>query len=202
VSTLHVARQTTLFDLEVRIDETFASLRRVQLDDVSWVDYAPGWVTGDGSLFDELVATVQWDQRTRWMYTREVSEPRLTARWEPAAGGPIGLMRALLTARYDRPFDSVGINLYRDGRDSVAWHRDRIPAALQEPVVALVSLGEPRQFALRPKDPPRGGRTHRWALGHGDLLVTGGLCQRRWEHSVPKTASAGPRMSLAFRHSG
>jgi alkylated DNA repair dioxygenase AlkB len=105
-----------------------------------------------------------------------------------------------LSGRYDVEFDSIGMNLYRDGRDRVAWHRDKIPKTIPEPVVALVSLGARRTFALRPLEAPRAGRTLRFDLGEGDLLVTGGRCQRDWEHAVPKTASAGPRISLAFRH--
>jgi alkylated DNA repair dioxygenase AlkB len=88
--------------------------------------------------------------------------------------------------------------LYRNGRDSVAWHRDKLPQSLVDPIVALVSLGEPRRFLLRPRG---GGRSHRFQLGAGDLLVTGGRTQRDWEHTVPKVAAAGPRISVAFRHS-
>ena len=91
----------------------------------------------------------------------------------------------------------MGINLYRDGADSVAWHRDRIPPEIVDPVVALVSLGEPRKFLLRPQG---GGRSRAFKLGQGDLLVTGGQTQRRFEHSVPKVKAAGARMSIVFRH--
>lgn len=201
-----LARQPSLFDTEPRVDRTFGALRRIQLDPESWVDVVPGWVEGDGALFDRIVDEAAWEQRTRWMYTREVVEPRLTARWSAAEGRPLepavlDEVRALLGERYGRPFDSMGVNLYRDGRDSVAWHRDKIPPSIAEPIVALVSLGSRRPFALRPVDMPRAGRTMRFELGGGDLLVTGGLCQRRWEHTVPKTRTAGPRISLAFRHS-
>ena len=105
--------------------------------------------------------------------------------------------RAALSERYQVQFDSVGINLYRDGADSVAWHRDRIPPEIVDPVVALVSLGEPRTFLLRPQG---GGTSCAFRLGRGDLLVTGGQTQRRFEHSVPKVKASGPRMSVVFRH--
>jgi alkylated DNA repair dioxygenase AlkB len=136
------------------------------------------------------------------MYDRVVDEPRLTSwkkideqtgvsyRWLEEA-------RVALSERYDEWFDSVGINLYRDGADSVAWHRDRIPLEIVDPVVALVSLGEPRTFLLRPQG---GGKSRAFRLGQGDLLVTGGQAQRRFEHSVPKVKTSGPRMSIAFRH--
>lgn len=136
------------------------------------------------------------------MYDREVDEPRLTS-WRRIDGQTevpcqwLEAARWSLSARYDVHFDSVGINLYRDGADSVAWHRDRIPPEIVDPVVALVSLGEPRRFLLRPHG---GGRSRAFTLGHGDLLVTGGKTQRRFEHSVPKVKESGPRMSLAFRH--
>ncbi|MGH2755985.1 MAG: alpha-ketoglutarate-dependent dioxygenase AlkB, partial [Actinomycetota bacterium] len=106
-------------------------------------------------------------------------------------------MRVALSDRYAIVFDSVGFNLYRDGNDSVAWHGDKIRKEIEDPIVVLVSLGEPRRFLLRPKG---GGRSHPFLLGRGDLLVTGGKTQRTWEHSVPKVAKAGPRISLAFRH--
>lgn len=102
-----------------------------------------------------------------------------------------------MSKRYQVDFDSVSINLYRDGADSVAWHRDRIPKEIVDPVVALVSVGEPRKFLLRPFG---GGSSRAFKLGHGDLFVTGGQTQRRYVHSVPKVASSGPRISLAFRH--
>lgn len=68
---------------------------------------------------------------------------------------------------------------------------------IEQPIVVLVSLGEPRRFLLRPKG---GGRSRAFQLGRGDLLVTGGKTQRLWEHSVPKVAHAGPRISFAFRY--
>jgi alkylated DNA repair dioxygenase AlkB len=139
------------------------------------------------------------------MYERKVDEPRLTS-WRQLDGahgsggdgaGWLEDARSSLSSRYGVPFDSIGINLYRDGADSVAWHRDRIPAEISDPVVALLSLGTPRTFLLRPHG---GGRSRAFKLGHGDLLVTGGQTQRRFEHCVPKVRSSGPRLSLAFRH--
>jgi alkylated DNA repair dioxygenase AlkB len=200
------SEQPSLFQFldagEVEIDARFPSLERIQLDSASWVDEAPGWVRGSQTLFDRLSAEVAWGQRARWMYDREVTEPRLTAGWSVDSGvstlpGELEQMRVVLSARYGVDFDSVGLNLYRDGRDSVAWHGDRIDRSILEPVVALVSLGEPRPFLLRPKG---GGSSRRFLLGRGDLLVTGGRTQRDWQHSVPKVASAGPRISIAFRH--
>jgi alkylated DNA repair dioxygenase AlkB len=184
------------------VDEGFSSLDRIWLDENSWVDLVPGWVSSADRLFDELVATVAWGQRSRRMYDRYVLEPRLTASWKAGVDGDLrppvlDTARQALCGHYGLVFDAVGLNLYRDGRDSVAWHRDRIPKAIPDPIVALLSLGEPRRFRLRPYG---GGRSWSSLLGGGDLLVTGGRTQRDWEHSVPKVAAAGPRISVAFRY--
>jgi alkylated DNA repair dioxygenase AlkB len=184
------------------IDTSFSGLRRVDLDDESWVDYVHGWVSGADRLFEEVLTGRSWGQRSRHMYDRRVKEPRLTAPWNARSGEELQPpiledIRVVLSRRYERKFDSIGFNLYRDGNDSVAWHSDKIRAEVEDPIVALVSLGDPRKFLLRPKG---GGRSRAFMLGRGDLLVTGGKSQRTWEHSVPKVAQAGPRISLAYRH--
>jgi alkylated DNA repair dioxygenase AlkB len=195
--------QPSLFGIEdVDFDRTFSRLRRVDLDEEAWVDHAPGWISGSDRVFEEVLAGREWEQRSRRMYDQTVEEPRLTAPWSLGSGQPLEPriledIRVALSERYDRRFDSVGFNLYRDGRDSVAWHGDRIPQEVEAPIVCLVSLGEPRKFLLRPKG---AGSSRTFMLGRGDLLVTGGLTQRTWEHSVPKVARAGPRISLAYRH--
>src|SRR5918992_4551140 len=187
---------------DVGIDRSFGRMKRVELDPESWVDYAPGWVSGADRLFEEVLTGRDWGQRSRHMYDRRVKEPRLTAPWNSRSGDELQPsiledIRTVLSQRYDRAFDSIGFNPYRDGNDSVAWHSDRIRAEIEDPIVALVSLGEPRKFLLRPKG---GGPSRAFMLGRGDLLVTGGKSQRTWEHSVPKVAQAGPRISLAYRH--
>ena len=195
--------QPSLFALEpLEIDGSFSRLRRIHLDEQAWVDHAPGWVSGADVLFEEVLTARRWEQRSRKMYDQKVAEPRLTAPWSLDSGEPLEPaileeIRNVLSDRYERAFDSIGFNLYRDGRDSVAWHADRIPKEIPEPIVGLVSLGEPRRFLLRPKG---GGGSTAFLLGRGDLLVTGGQTQRSWEHSVPKVARAGPRISLAYRH--
>lgn len=184
-------------------DRTFAGCERRALDRGSWIDHAPGWLTGSDLLFDDLVTTAPWRQRRRPMYERVVDEPRLTAWWSTAeiAEGLPAVVReigGLLGARYGLEFDSVGCNLYRDGRDSVAWHGDTVRKTLARPLVAILSLGAPRKFLLRPRG---GGPSLAYALGRGDLLVMGGRSQHDWEHSVPKVKMAGPRLSVTFRHS-
>ncbi|HEY0399340.1 MAG TPA: alpha-ketoglutarate-dependent dioxygenase AlkB [Acidimicrobiia bacterium] len=203
----HLTWQPSLLDggPEPDVDETFARATRIELDRRSWIERVPGWVSGSDSLFDLLVHTADWGQRTRKMWDHEVLEPRLTSWWGAESGRPLepailDRMRRALSDRYGVEFDSMGLNLYRDGRDSVAWHGDRIAREIAEPLVAIVSIGEPRRFLLRPKTKGSGLATQRLVLGRGELLVTGGTTQRAWEHSVPKVASAGPRMSLTFRH--
>ena len=166
------------------------------------MDHAPGWVSGADRLFEEVLEGRDWGQRSRRMYDQRVREPRLTSGWNARSGEGLEPpvleeIRSALSERYGRVFDSVGFNLYRDGQDSVAWHGDRIAKEIEDPIVALVSLGEARRFLLRPKG---GGRSRPFLPGGGDLLVTGGKTQRAWEHSVPKVAKAGPRISLAYRH--
>ncbi|HUL58966.1 MAG TPA: alpha-ketoglutarate-dependent dioxygenase AlkB [Anaeromyxobacteraceae bacterium] len=195
--------QPSLFGADgVSFDASFAAVERIRLDDTSWLDFAPGWLGGADVLFEEVLRTRRWAQRTRHMYEGKVLEPRLTSHWSADSGEPlepavVDEMRRALASRYGVEFDSAGFNLYRDGADSVAWHGDRIRKQVREPIIPLVSLGEPRKFLLRPHG---GGRSRAFMLGHGDLLVTGGTTQRTWQHAVPKVAHAGPRISIAFRY--
>lgn len=183
-------------------DAGFSQLQRIDLGGGAWLEHQPGWVRGADALFLEVLQSRDWGQRVRWMYERKVREPRLTSPWrlddrEPLQPELVEEMRRCLGARYGRELDSVGFNLYRDGQDSVAWHRDHVDPEIAEPLIALVSLGEPRKFLVRPHG---GGASRSFMLGRGDLLVTGGTFNRTWEHAVPKVARAGPRISLAFRH--
>ncbi len=148
----------------------------------------------------ELAETAAWTQRVRPMYDAMVTEPRLVTGWgREGLPQPLECLRASLSHRYGLTFDSVHVNLYRSGTDSVAWHGDTVRKVLRDPLVAIVSLGEPRRFRLRPRG---GGQAiGSFALGGGDLLVMGGATQHAYEHSVPKVAAAGPRMSVTFRHS-
>ena len=184
------------------VDRTFAGLTRRQLDEDSWIEHARGWLSGADQIFDLLLAHAKWESHTRPMYGTVVEQPRLTATWKRGSVRQhvpvIELVRRALSDHYGVDFDTGGLNLYRDGRDSVAWHVDRIPKSIEAPLVAIVSLGEPRRFLVRPRG---GGSSIRYDLASGDLLVTGGQAQRRWEHSVPKVAAAGPRISITFRHS-
>lgn len=183
-------------------DRSCSGVERIALDRTSWVDLARGWVRGSDALFTEVLVSRRWGERTRWMYDRRVREPRLTAPWSLRAGVPLepallDELRVALSERYGVLLDSAGFNLYRDGRDGVAWHSDHVVKEIAEPIIALVSLGEPRRLLLRPRG---GGRSIAFSLGRGDLLVCGGTTNGAWQHCVPKLARAGPRISVAFRH--
>ena len=173
-----------------------------------WVDLRPSWVDGADALFVRLHERVPWQAERRPMYDRVVDVPRLHRFYDEGSAPPdpaLVVLREALDARYGselgEPLCTVGCNLYRDGRDSVAWHGDRIGrASTEDTVVAIVSLGAPRRLLLRPRG---GGTALRFELRSGDLLVMGGSCQRTWEHAVPKTRRpVGPRISVQFRPRG
>lgn len=201
--------QASLFDAD---DEPVAprklDVRRTQLSDGAWIDVMPGWITGAGALFQLLLDEVPWQAERRPMYDRVVDVPRLLCFY--GEGGPLP-HHALDDAKREldehyapelgEPFATAGMCLYRDGRDSVAWHGDRIGRSrVEDTMVAILSLGTPRALMLRPC---AGRGTLRFELGHGDLLVMGGSCQRTWEHAIPKTSKlVGPRISVQFRPRG
>ena len=186
-------------------DVSFTGLRRIVLDEHSWVDYGPGWLDGSDEVFEQLTAQARWQQRTVPMYDKQVLEPRLTAGWSTDASDAdtprvLTDMAAVLSRRYEVGFDRIWVNLYRSGADSVAWHGDRNGKAQQNPFVVTISLGGRRLFQLRRKGTTL--TTHRFTPGQGDLIVMGGACQHDWEHCVPKTKRpVHPRMSVTIRHS-
>lgn len=201
-----LAWQSSLFEEpgQPRVDPDLTGLTRHRLDDTAWVDHVPGWLRHADEMFAWLLESAPWEETEQELYGRVVATPRLVARWPYRPGevelpGALEDIRAALVAHYDRPFDSVSANLYRDGQDSVAWHGDRVARTIAEPLVAIVSLGHPRRFLLR----PRGGGGTRLSLDpqHGDLVVMGGTSQRGWQHTIPKVAVAGPRVSVTLRHS-
>jgi alkylated DNA repair dioxygenase AlkB len=185
---------------------------RIQLPRGAWLDVVPGWLRGADDLFERLAETVPWRAERRWMYDQVVAVPRLLSYY--GADDPLpdsALVQARRTLdEYYRPeigesLCTAGLCLYRDGRDSVAWHGDTSGRRVKETIVAIVSLGTPRALMLRPRRAAgkQDGQTLRYLVGHGDLLVMGGTCQRTWEHSVPKTAKpTGPRISVQFRPEG
>lgn len=182
-----------------------APVERRRLSHGAWVDYAPGWLSGADDVFLRLRDAVPWRAERREMYERTVDVPRLVCSYGANAPLPdetLVAARDALNARYaeelGEPFVTAGLCYYRDGRDSVAWHGDRIGRGRSEnTMVAIVSLGAERRLSLRPR---AGGEAIAFPVGHGDLLVMGGSCQRTWDHAVLKTAKpVGPRISVQFR---
>ncbi|MFF4546920.1 alpha-ketoglutarate-dependent dioxygenase AlkB [Streptomyces sp. NPDC001435] len=201
--------QGSLFDQtdELRLG-TLDGTRRTRLGSGAWIDVLPGWLSGGDALFEQLAADVPWRAERRTMYDNVVDVPRLLAFYgadDPLPHPVLAEAREALCRHYadelGEPFTTAGLCYYRDGRDSVAWHGDRIGrGAREDTMVAILSVGAPRDLLLRPVG---GGDTLRRPLGHGDLIVMGGSCQRTWEHSVPKTARAtGPRISVQYRPRG
>lgn len=178
--------------------EPSARFERFVLDDRSWVDVCRGWLAGADSLFDHLAATVPWRHRQRWMYDRMVDEPRLTCAYGVRELGhpALAVVHAELDRRYDTRFGNVFLNYYRDGHDSVAFHRDRELRHEGPALIAILTLGAARPFLLRPLG---GGRSVDVRPGSGDLLVMRGRTHCDWEHGVPKVASCGPRISISLR---
>jgi len=183
-------------------------LQRTVLTRGAWVDYRPGWLGGAEELFDHLHDVVPWHAERREMYERMVDVPRLLKFYgegEPLPHPVLAQAREQLSGHYGpalgEPFVTAGMCLYRDGRDSVAWHGDRIGRARNlDTMVAILSVGSARSLMLRPRG---GGESIGFSLGHGDLVVMGGSCQRTWDHCIPKTAkTVGPRISIQFRPRG
>lgn len=190
--------QASLFGrVDVGFDADFGQLARIRLDAEAWLDYCPMWLSGDESLFSVLADHVEWTQPVVRMYDREVLTPRLVGRVDPDVHPVIPGIIDSLSDRYGKRLDQVSAGWYRDGNDSVAYHGDRVARERPRSIVATVSLGGSRRFLIRPKD---GGYAKAFSLGHGDLVVMGGSCQRTWEHTIPKVRTADPRIALMFRH--
>ena len=201
--------QGSLLDLaDEVVVHPLTGVRRTHLDHDAWVDLMPGWIGGADELYAALRRDVPWQAERRQMYDSIVDVPRLLSFYGERDTLPQPALvecREALSRHYaselGEPFVTAGLCLYRDGQDSVAWHGDRIGRSRdQDTMVAIVSVGAPRDLVLRPRG---GGPSVRLAAGHGDLLVMGGSCQRTWDHCVPKTTRpVGPRISVQFRVAG
>lgn len=175
---------------------------RLQLDAGSWVDVVRGFVIGADEVMSSVIDAVEWRTGRRQMYDREIDDPRLSRWWRDPADVPhpvLADVRVAIGAHYGVELGGVGLNYYRDGADSVAFHRDR---ELRDPattLVAIVTLGSQRPFRIRPFG---GGASIDVSPASGDLLVMGGRCQTDWEHGVPKVSrGVGPRISASWRWS-
>ena len=177
----------------------------ILVDDVSGrIEYVPGFVSPElaARWLAELRKAVDWEAKRRVMYDREVDVPRLTAHFAlppaPEAPRAIAEAAARVTASIGAPFNAVGLNLYRDGRDSVAPHNDHLYEIVPGHPIALVSLGATRRMTIRSKE--RSGPLIKIDLESGALLIMSYATQLHYTHGVPKTrAAVGERISLAFR---
>ena len=205
--------QASLFDVSEQqapgVGPLAGTVTRHPLSHGAWVDVRPGWLAGSDALFEQLVREVPWQAERRVMWDNVVDVPRLLRFYgedEPLPAPALVEARRALNAYYSaelgEEFVTAGMCFYRDGRDSVAWHGDTIGRSrTEDTMVAIVSVGEARRLSLRPRD--GGAPTRAFPLGHGDLIVMGGSCQRTWEHAILKTARAvGPRISVQYRPRG
>jgi alkylated DNA repair dioxygenase AlkB len=184
--------------------------RLLPCDGLVWLHEAALVAADADRLFEALLATTSWRQEIATVMGRRMPIPRLTA-WHGEAGyvysgirmmplpwnPPLLEIKAVAEACAGQAFNSVLLNLYRDGRDSVSWHADNEPGLGRDPVIASISLGATRRFQMK-----RRGSSHRLALDlpHGSCLVMAGATQHHWLHQVPKTARpVGPRINLTFR---
>jgi alkylated DNA repair dioxygenase AlkB len=184
------------------------SAGRTTLSGEAWTEYLPAWVGRDDLLVEHLAARVPWRLEERPMYDRTVTVPRLVCFYDDGEELPhpaLAEARRVLSRQYGTGpaggLRTTGMCLYRDGRDSVAWHSDRIGRdSTTDTAVAIISLGDRRTFLTRPAP---GGPATRHHLGGGDLFVMGGRFQQTWQHCVPKTTrTVGPRISVQFRTRG
>jgi alkylated DNA repair dioxygenase AlkB len=167
------------------------------------IRYWPAFAAPDDAdaWFAALLAGAPWTTSRRQMYDRVVDVPRMLASWRIDAlppGLPLGTMLARVQALVPAPYNAVGMNLYRDGRDSVAMHNDKLHTIIPGQPIALVSLGDTRRMLIRARE---GGRERQSIdLAHGSLLVMSHASQLSHEHGIPKTTrTVGPRMSVVFR---
>lgn len=151
--------------------------------------------------FRQLHEGIEWHSERRMMYEREVDVPRLTASFrldDPALPSALREAADAVLGLTNIAFDSAGLNLYRDGYDSVAPHNDHLDELQRGYPIALLSLGATRRMTIRAKQPPR--RVLNVDLEPGSLLMMSWRTQRHYDHSIPKTRTpVGARISIAFR---
>jgi alkylated DNA repair dioxygenase AlkB len=186
---------------DISVDAALSTARRTRLDTGSWVEIVPFWLSGADALFARLQAAVPWKEHYRRLFDRTFLEPRLTAEYGDVreAPEPLASMADVLSRHYRIRYDSLWLNLYRDGRDSAGWHRDRFSCRKPECIVPVLTLGATRRFLIKPR---HGGSSVAFSPGSGDLIVMGGRCQQDWVHGVPKAPlSREARISVNFQSS-
>ena len=197
--------QSDLFSIEassIALDTSFATARRIGLDALSWVEVVPDWMSASRILLERLTTAVPWKQHDRRLFDQTFREPRLTAEYRTLRGVPekaLADAAAALSTHYGVGYDSLWLNLYRDGQDSTGWHRDRFSCRRPECIVPVLTLGATRRFLIKPR---AGGPSVVFKPHCGDLIVMGGRSQEDWVHSVPKEPGiAERRISINFQSS-
>jgi alkylated DNA repair dioxygenase AlkB len=172
-------------------------------DETGTIVYTPALFSREESerLFLTLRVEIPWESDTRWMYDRRVDVPRLVAYYESESFPPVlEEIRGRVEPHAGVRIERIGLNFYRDERDSVAWHNDRIAEFGTAPTIALVSFGATRRMLLRTKPSAPRKRSLSLDLEPGSLLVMQGASQLFWDHSIPKERRpTGPRISVALR---
>jgi len=196
--------QISLFDADLFGTGLFKPGPRQLLDDAEGgVSYRPDVVDAATARqwFDALRDGVAWRAQRRPMYDRIVDVPRLVAAYrldDPGLPESLAQAAVLLRAETGEPFNAVGLNHYRDGRDSVAPHNDKLHSLVPGHPIALLSLGATRRMTIRAKPPHR--HVQHIDLQPGSLLLMSYASQLHYEHGIPKTRDpVGARISLAFR---
>jgi alkylated DNA repair dioxygenase AlkB len=186
----------------IAIDTTFARAVRTSLDATSWVELVPGWLSGSETLLRQLAHGVPWKEHYRTLFGQRFLEPRLTAEYRELSDvphPPLLAAAAALSRHYGVRYDSLWLNLYRDGRDSTGWHRDHFSCRQPECIMPVLTLGTTRRFLVKPR---RGGASVAFSPRSGDLVVMGGRSQQDWLHGVPKApGTGGVRISVNFQSS-
>ena len=200
---MSIPAQANLFTSrgEIAVDAALRTAARTALDPHSWVEIVPFWLTGADTLFERLTGEVPWKEHYRRLFDRTFLEPRLTAEYGRIADAPLplGAVADVLSKHYRVRYDSLWLNLYRDGRDSTGWHRDRFACRQPECIVPVLSLGARRRFLIKPRN---GGASVAFSPQSGDLVVMGGRCQQDWVHGVPKSpGTREARISVNFQSS-
>lgn len=200
-----VHAQSDLFEgsnAHFSIDRSFQTARRFALDDHSWVEVVPGWMSGASLLYEQMRFSVPWLEHNRRMFNKVFREPRMTATYRNLADVPQqGLLQvaSALSSHYGVEYDGLWMNLYRNGQDSTGWHRDHGSCKKLECIVPVLTLGTTRRFLIKPI---KGGNSMVFRPSSGDLVVMGGRSQQDWVHCVPKEpAIAGARISVNFMSS-
>ncbi|MGE8046840.1 alpha-ketoglutarate-dependent dioxygenase AlkB [Pseudomonas monteilii] len=194
--------QSDLFgscDTEFAIDTSFRGAKRMDLDEHSWIEVVPGWVSGASLLFEQMRTSVPWCEHERRMFNKVFREPRMTAVYKDLHDVvEQGLLQAVsaLSNHYGVLYDGLWMNFYRDGQDSTGWHRDHRSCRKEECIVPVLTLGTSRRFLIKPL---KGGRSLTFKPSSGDLVVMGGRSQQDWLHCVPKEPGImGARISVNF----